>query len=308
MRKHASAPVLIVSALAVASLLFAQAWRGKGRVKGLVTDTDGLPVAQATVKLFHVKAGSGFEVKTDDKGEWAGNWLRNGLWYIDFEKEGYIPKKISLEIHETIKNPDNAVSLKKAKAPLLPKELLDQLDKGNRLYAEGKFDEAVAEYGAILDRRPEFYQVNINIGNALMKKEDYAGALTHYELVLDKDPSNAEALISAGNCHVELKDFPKALEAFGRIDLEDIADPVTLYNIGLIFFDNGDADKAVAYWAHSVKVKSDFLDSYYQLGLAQLRRNESALALEAFKKYLELDSESEKADQVRTFVNYLERK
>lgn len=308
MKRHARTPVLIAASLAVVSLLCAQAWRGKGRVKGLVTEADGQPVPQVTVKMFHVKSGSGFEVKTDDRGEWAGNWLRNGLWYLDFEKEGYIPKKISLEIHETIKNADNVVSLKKAKAPLIPKEILDQLDKGNLLYAAGKFDEALAEYRNLLDKRPEFYQVNINIGNALMKKEDYAGALAGYRLVLDKDPSNAEALISAGNCLIELKDFPAALEMFGRIDLEDITDPVTLFNIGLIFFDNGDADKAVAYWSHSLKVKSDFLDSYYQLGLAHLRRNESAPALEAFKKYLELDPDSEKADQVRTFVSYLEKK
>jgi tetratricopeptide (TPR) repeat protein len=308
MKNRARLTFFLASALAAASLLSAQAYRGKGRVKGTVTDTEGQPVAQATVKLFHVKSGSGFDVKTDDRGEWAGNWLRNGLWYIDFEKEGFIPKKISLEIHETMKNQDNLVSLKRTKAPVLPKELLDQLDKGNKLYAENKFDEAIAEYKAILANRPEFYQVNINIGNALMKKEDYAAALSSYQLVLEKDPTNAEALISSGNCHVELKDFAKALEAFSRIDIEDISDPVTLYNIALIFFENGDSAKAVAYWSQSVKVKSDFVDSYYQLGLAHLRQNESAPALEAFKKYLEFDAESERADQVRGFISYLEKK
>lgn len=308
MKKIARLPVLVLAVLVAVSFLQAQAYRGKGRIKGRVLDADGQPIAQATVKLFHVKSEGGFEVKTDEQGEWSGNWLRTGLWYFDFEKEGYIPKRISLQIHEVTKNPDFDVALKKTKAPLLPKELLDQLDKGNRIYAEGRFDEAVAEYKAILEKRPEFYQVNINIGNALMKKEDYAGALTHYQLVLDKDPTNAEALISAGNCHVELKDFPKALDFFNRIDLEDIADPVTLYNIALIFFENGDNAKAVAYWSQSVKVKSDFIDSFYQLGLAHLRLNESAPALDAFKKYLELDAESERADQVRGFISYLEKK
>jgi len=286
-------------------LILPQAYRGKGRIKGSIKDTDGNPVPGVTVKLFHVKSDSGFELKSDEQGQWSGAWLRNGLWYLDFEKEGYIPKRLSLELHEGGKNPDVEVALKKARAPLVPQEVLDQLDKGNGLYSQGKFEEAIAEFKSILDKRPEFYQININIGNALMKKEDYASALCSYQKVLDKDPANAEALISAGNCYVELKDFPKALEAFKKIDKADITDPVVLFNIGTIFTNNGETDKAIEYYSQSLVVKSDFLDSYYQLGLAYLGRNDKPKALEAFQKYLELDNASEKADQVRKFIDYL---
>jgi len=296
----ATAVILLCTAVA-----FSQAYRGKGRIKGSIKDTDGNPVPGVTVKLFHVKSNSGFELKSDEEGQWSGAWLRNGLWYLDFEKEGYIPKRLSLELHEGGKNPDVEVALKKARAPLVPQEVLDQLDKGNGLYSQGKFEEAIAEFKSILDKRPEFYQININIGNALMKKEDYASALCYYQKVLDKDPANAEALISAGNCYVELKDFPKALEAFKKIDKADITDPVVLFNIGTIFTNNGETDKAIEYYSQSLVVKSDFLDSYYQLGLAYLGRNDKPKALEAFQKYLELDNASEKADQVRKFIEYL---
>ena len=290
-----------------AGIVLAQAYKGKGRLKGTVKDTEGTPIPQVTVKLFHVKSDSGFELKSDEQGQWSGVWLRNGLWYLDFEKEGYIPKRLSLELHEGGKNPDVELALKKARAPLVPQEVLDQLDKGNGLYSQGKFEEAIAEFKSILDKRPEFYQININIGNALMKKEDYASALCYYQKVLDKDPANAEALISAGNCYVELKDFPKALEAFKKIDKADITDPVVLFNIGTIFTNNGETDKAIEYYSQSLVVKSDFLDSYYQLGLAYLGRNDKPKALEAFQKYLELDNASEKADQVRKFIEYLEK-
>jgi len=296
----ATAVILLCTAVA-----FSQAYRGKGRIKGSVKDTEGNPVPGATVKLFHVKSDSGFELKSDEQGQWSGAWLRNGLWYLDFEKEGYIPKRLSVELREGGKNPDVEVALKKAMAPLVPKEVLDRLDKGNDLYSQGKFEEAIAEFKSILDNRPALYQININIGNALMKKEDYAAALCSYQKVLDKDPANAEALISAGNCWVELKDFPKALETFKKIDKADITDPVVLFNIGTIFTNNGETDKAIEYYSQSLVVKSDFLDSYYQLGLAYLGRNDKPKALEAFQKYLELDNASEKADQVRKFIDYL---
>lgn len=299
--------VFLISMMLMLGMAFSQAYRGKGRLKGFVFDSEGAGVPQVKVKLFHVKSNSGFEVFSDEKGEWKASWLRNGLWYIDFEKEGYLPKRISLTISELRKNPDVEVVLKKSRAPLVPKELLDRLENGNALFDKGQYDEAIQYFQKILDERPQFYQININIGNAYMKKEDYETALTYFQKVLDKDPENAEALISSGNCYVELKDFEKAIEVFKRIDKQDITDPVTLYNIGTIFYNNREAESAIAYYEQSVVVQKDFAESYYQLGLAYLSRGNNEKAMENFHRYLEIDSTSEKADQVRKFIAYLEK-
>ncbi|MCP2518817.1 tetratricopeptide repeat protein [Candidatus Aminicenantes bacterium AC-335-A11] len=291
----------------IVGLAFSQAYRGKGRLRGVVKDKDGNGIPDVRVRLYHVKSAGGFEVKTNEKGVWVASWLRGGLWYIDFEKEGYLPKKISVTISELRRNPDVEIILKKLKAPVIPKELLDQLDKGNKLFADGKYDEAIEEYKKLLEKRPEFYQININIGNAYMKKEDYETAISYFQKVLEKDPKNAEALISSGNCYVELKDYKKAIEIFKQIDKEDINDPVVLYNIGTIFYNNGEIDKAIEYYEQSIIVKKDFVDSYYQLGLAYLSKGNNEKALENFNKYLEIDSTSDKAEQVKKFIEYLKK-
>ena len=299
--------VLFISVLMVSGFLFSQAYKGRGRLRGVVTDNEGNPIPDVKVKLFHVKSGGGFEISTNEKGEWTASWLRNGLWYIDFEKEGFLPRRISLHIYELRKNEDVELTLKRARAPLVPKELLEKLDKGNQYFDEGKYDEAIQEFQRILDQRPQFYQININIGNTYMKKEDYETALIYFQKVLDKDPSNAEALISSGNCYVELKNYQKAIEIFKQIDIEDISDPVVLFNIGTIFYNNGETKKAIEYYEHSILVQKDFADSYYQLGLAYLSTGNNQKALENFQAYLEIDSTSEKADQVRKFVEFLKK-
>lgn len=299
--------VLFALMIIICGLLLSQAYRGKGRLTGIVKDAEGNPLPGVTVKLFHVKSDGGFQVLSDENGEWVASWLRHGLWYADFEKEGYIPRRISLNIQETLKNPDVELALKKARAPLVPKELLDKLDKGNSLFAEGKYDEAIGEFQKILEKHPQFFQININIGNALMKKEDYTAALPYFQKVLDLDLENAEALISAGNCYVELKDFFQAVESFKKIDKEDITDPVTLYNVGTIFYNNGEVEKAIDYYRQSLVVKNDFIDSYYQLGLAFLSQGINHEALANFEKYLEFDSTSEKAEQVKKFIDYLKK-
>ena len=291
----------------IVSLTFSQAYRGRGRLKGIVKDKNGNGIPDVKVKLYHVKSANGFEVKTNEKGIWIASWLRGGLWYIDFEKEGYFPKKISVTISELRRNPDIEIILKKVKAPIIPKDLLDQLDRGNELFANGKYDEAIEEFKKLLKKRPEFYQININIGNAYMKKEDYNTALNYFKKVLNKDPSNVEALISCGNCYVELKDYKKAIEIFKQIDKEDINDPVVLYNIGTIFYNNGEIEKAIEYYEQSIIIKRNFLDSYYQLGVAYLSNGNNKKALENFNKYLEIDSTSEKAEQVKKFIEYLKK-
>jgi tetratricopeptide (TPR) repeat protein len=299
--------VVPVSVLLVAGLVFSQAYRGKARIKGLVKDADGQGVPQVTVKLYHVSSDSGFEVMTDERGEWIASWLRNGLWNIDFQKEGYLPRRISVAISEIKRNPDVEVVLKKARSPLVPKELLDKLDQGNKLFDEGRYDEAIAYFENILTARPEFYQININIGNAYMKKEDYRQALASFQKVLEKDPQNVEALISSGNCNVELKENDKAIALFKQIDKNDITDATTLYNIGTIFYNNGEVDMAIQYYEQSIVVQNDFVESYYQLGLAYLGHGDKENSLKNFQKYLEIDSTSQKAEQVKKFIEFLQK-
>jgi len=299
--------ILLISVLLVAGLTFSQAYKGKGRVKGVVKDETGQALPQVAVKLLHVNSDSGFEVLTDEKGEWVASWLRNGLWNVDFQKEGYLPRRISLNISELRKNPDVEIALKKARAPLVPKELLDKLDEGNKLFDEGRYDEAISSFENILASRPEFYQININIGNAYMKKEDYKQALASFQKVLEKDPQNVEALISSGNCYIELKENETAIALFKQIDKNDITDATTLYNIGTIFYNNDEVDMAIQYYEQSVVVQNDFVESYYQLGLAYLGRNDKENSLKNFQKYLEIDSTSEKAEQVKKFIEFLQK-
>jgi len=64
-------------------------------------------------------------------------------------------------------------------------------------------------------------------------------------------------------------------------------------------------DEALKYYERSVEIKADFLDGIYQLGLVYLTLGNNDSAIVQFEKYLEFDSESERAEQVRGFLDYL---
>jgi len=283
----------------------AQDYKGKGRVKGLVTDEQGNPLEGVKVKLYSVRASQGFTVETDKDGIWHGNWIRNGTWNADFEKFGYAPKKISMQISEFKKNPDIEVALKKVEGLIISKELEEQLIKGNELFGQGSYDEARAVFVKMLEENPDAYIVNQNIGNCYFQQEKYEEAVEYYKKALEKDDENTSVLLGIGNSFANMGENETALEWYGKIGFEKLDDPTVLYNIGTSLFNMAKYDEALKYYERSVEIQVDFLDGLYQLGLVYLTTGNNESAIIQFEKYLGLDSESGRADQVRGFLDYL---
>jgi len=298
--------LFLVGFISLAS--FAQAYKGKGRVVGYVFDEQGNPIEGVTVKLFSHRAKAGFEVKTDDKGKWVAAWIRGGGWDVDFEKVGYAPKKIFLQIKEYGRNPEVKVTMKKIAGLVITDELKELLTEGNKLYNEGKYQEAIAIYQKILEQFPDAYVINKNIGNAYFQMEEYDKAEEYYKKVLERDPNNNDAKMLIGNCYVNRGQNEKALEWYNQISFDDIDDPIVLYNIGTNYYNLGKYEEALRYYKKAVDIQPDFLDGLYQLGLAYLTTQQYHESITAFEKYLQLDSESGRAEQVKNFINFLKTK
>ena len=116
--------VFFIMLLAV-SVASAQEYKGKGRLLGTVTDPDGKPLEGVR---------DGFEVRTDKEGRWVAAWVRGGAWNIDFEKVGFAPKKISVEVQDFQKNPEIKVALQKVEGLVVTDDMKVLLEKGNKLF------------------------------------------------------------------------------------------------------------------------------------------------------------------------------
>ena len=66
-------------------------------------------------------------------------------------------------------------------------------NKGNALFAQGRFDAAVAQYERSLALRPDRAEAHNNLGNALFKTGRAGEAIGQYEHALRLDPDLAEA-------------------------------------------------------------------------------------------------------------------
>jgi len=305
MKKTACLAALLV----LCSLLVsAQDYKGKGRLAGIVTDEAGAPLGDVTVKLFSVTAQEGLSVKTDKNGKWLAAWIRSGSWNIDFEKIGYAPKKISVDLSENRKNPDIEIQLKKVEGLAMTDEIKDLLVKGNELFDQKNYDGALAVYQDIVTRYPEAYPVFLNVGNCHFAQEKYDLAIETYLKLLEKDPNNIDATIAIANSYSNCGDTEKALVWYGKVEFEKIDNPIILYNLGTSYYNNAEFEKALKFYQKAAEIQKDTTDTLYQLGLTYLNLQKNAEAIAAFESYLKLDAESERAGTVRSFIEFLKKR
>jgi len=303
-RKSLICGILLVSAL----FLSAQDWKGKGRLGGRVLDQAGAPIEGVRVKLFSIKAQEGLESKTDKSGRWMAAWIRSGGWNIDFEKIGYAPKKLVVDISENKKNPDIEIVLEKVEGLIITDEIRDLLTRGNELFEQKDFAGAQTLYLDILAKFPDAYPILMNVGNTYFAQEKYDLAEENYLKLLEKDPKNANAVIAIGNCYANRGDSAKAIEWYGKLDFEKIDDPTVLYNLGTNYYNNAKFEDALKFYQKAVEKQKDSTDALYQLGLTYLNLQKNPEAIASFEDYLKIDAESERAAQVRGFLEYLKKK
>jgi predicted Zn-dependent protease len=301
--------ILVFSSLLMLSSIFLlpQDYRGRARISGTVMDESGNPLEGVNVKLVHTSLNQGFDVVTDSDGMWVASWIKGGSWNIDFEKPGYAPKKITIKVKEGAPNPDIEVKLEKIEGLSLISALKDRLNEANALYEQKKFDDAIIAYKEIVEQFPDVYIINVSIGNCYFEKGDYDQAILYYQKALEGDPDNSQVKMYIGNSYSNKGDSEKAQEWYNKIDFQKIQDVNVLYNLGTDFYSVSKFSEALKYYKRAVELKGNFLDAIYQLGLTYLSLGNNQEALVTFESYLEQDSDSQRGEQVKGFVEYLRK-
>jgi len=89
--------------------------------------------------------------------------------------------------------------------------------------------------------------------------------------------------------------------------LDKITDPNLLYSVGLNYFKTAKYAEAAAYFEKAVALDENQTDALYQLGITYTAMQEKDKAIGAFEKYLKIDPDSERAGQVKGFLDYLKK-
>lgn len=107
--------------------------------------------------------------------------------------------------------------------------------RGNELYREQKFDEALDEYRNAQVLAPELRELSFNAGDALFGKGDVENALREFARASDAPDTllSAAGFYNMGNVLLAAGQTEAAIEAYKRALKRDPSDPDAKYNLEL---------------------------------------------------------------------------
>ena len=110
-----------------------------------------------------------------------------------------------------------------------------EVEAGNRLYAEGRFEEAHEQYLEALRAAPDSPVVPFNNGNALYRTDEFQRAMEAYQAAAESgDPAvEAQAWYNLGNALYRQQQLQPALEAYKQALRRNPADVDAKHNLEL---------------------------------------------------------------------------
>ncbi|MDE2490621.1 MAG: VWA domain-containing protein, partial [Elusimicrobia bacterium] len=112
-----------------------------------------------------------------------------------------------------------------------------EMKEGNRLYAEGRYDEALKQYALGVARHPDVAELYLDMGDAYLKLGDATRAQECYAkyLSLAKDPvKQSQALFNMGDAALAQKDGRKAFDDFKQALRRDPNNQDAKWNIEVL--------------------------------------------------------------------------
>ena len=289
--------VLTLTGLAVLTALFsvtgatAQEWRGMGRVGGKVVDEAGKPVAGVTVKAMMSRAGNrGPESQSNANGEWAVGGIAGGQWALDFSKDGYDTKSITVSVMESGRIPPMEIPLKRKAASVADPnvEIREQLTQAAGLMNAKRFAEARKIYEELSAKYPEVKQFRPLIARSYYGEGNKSAAIDHLRKALEQDPGNAEVTLLLGNTLMEDGQADEARQILSSIDESKLADPTLFLNAGIALLNDKKGAEAAVWFDKAVARFPRHPDGYYYRGISYLSAGKTAEAKTDLEKYVSM--------------------
>ncbi len=309
---------LLACVLVVCTAAFAQAGRGKARLSGSVVDEKGEPVAAADVKIEYEKGGLVEKATTNKKGEFSLLGLGTGQVFVTASADGFLDNTVAVQVSQLADGARNFVSIvlkedKEKKLRLKDAAALEELEKGNQLFIERKFDEALAIYQDFATKNPNVYQIYFNIGDVYREKGEFDKANEQYLLAQAKAKERADvilqakALASLGEVCLRQEKFKEAGDYFTQSIALNPKDEILAYNVAEIFFGRNQTDKAIEYYKLATQIKPEWSEPYLKMGYAYLNKADMKLAIESLNEFLKRDPESPQAPVVKSLIESLSK-
>ena len=263
----------VAAAIAVLALISAApAAAQTARISGSVRDETGGSIRGAIVRAERGPApGSSpttLTTVTDDRGRFIFVITRSGTYQLTFEAPGFDPMMITAILRLPMSIPNIDVKLERHESPeafgalagVDSKGLSAQLASAAALIDEGRYDQAIVAYRAIMAKIPSLTMLNLPLGNAYLAKKSYAEAEAAFQEILKNDAADANGLFAMG---AVMEAQGHAAEAQGWYQKASTADAVwtrPLMKLASLAKGAGDSASALRYLTRVIALDPSSVD------------------------------------------------
>ncbi len=176
---------------------------------------------------------------------------------------------------------------------LAPKNYDVWLILGSLYIQQEKVDKGIAVLKKAEQLEPEQPGVLFRLGRAYFQKGDYEAAREKLEAGLEiesNSPDAFDALFDLGNAYLKLAKFDDAIDAYEEAFAQEATFWPALNNVGLVIYEQGDRDEAIAKWESVIEVDGQQAEPQLALAVALFTEGEVDKAIALGKAALELDS------------------
>jgi tetratricopeptide (TPR) repeat protein len=153
------------------------------------------------------------------------------------------------------------------------------LNRGNSLFNQGRYEEAITAYDAALAIKPDKHEALYNKGVVLSNLGRYEEAITAYDAALAIKPDKHEALYNKGVVLSNLGRYEEAITAYDAALAIKPDKHEALYNKGVVLSNLGRYEEAITAYDAALAIKPDKHEALYNKGvvLSNLGRYEEAI-------------------------------
>jgi Tfp pilus assembly protein PilF len=262
---------------------------GKAAVKGAVVDLQDRPIPGVQL-TFQLEDTVTVTVQTDEKGEFFVDNITPGIYTVKVEKPGY---KTFIETQKL--EPDTLLTYRVK----LPTEAEAKAIRGGDDWK--KADEAFKQ---AQDARAR--------GDLQQATQYYREAKAYFQKVVEQDPTYAQAYFNLALTQALLGECGEAIQNFQRA-LDQQFQPadrllVTYHAARARCFEQlGRWAESAAEYEALIRLMPDNGTFYLNVGQAYVRSEQYDKALEAYRKFLQLEPNAPEAKQVRVEIDKLKR-
>ena len=196
-----------------------------------------------------------------------------------------------------------------AKWASVPRETMENYERGIQLAEEDKLKEAEAAFQRAVEVTPSFAPAHTAIGRLLQRAGNLNGAIESWKTAIRHDGKDFDANLNLGIAYLNLKRYPEAEPVLVDAALLDPTAVTPHYYIGIAYVMKNDLDIAMRAFekARDLNGGKGLPAIHKYLGRIYGAKNKSKEAIQELETYLKLVPDAQDAEKVRKDISDLKK-